>query len=138
MTQPVRMVLDTNVVLSALVFGGGLAGQARRAWQDGLLVPLASRATVQKLVRVVAYPRFRLFGAEQGELLVDFLSCAATVRIPQPPPQVPRCRDAFDEPFMHLAVAGFFQACARHCAASRPIAACALVERGTGRCRWWG
>jgi predicted nucleic acid-binding protein len=122
------MVLDTNVVLSALVFGGGLAGQARRAWQDGLLVPLASRATVQKLVRVV----------EQGELLVDFLSCAATVRIPQPPPQVPRCRDAFDEPFMHLAVAGFFQACARHCAASRPIAACALVERGTGRCRWWG
>lgn len=92
MTQPVRMVLDTNVVLSALVFGGGLAGQARRAWQDGLLVPLASRATVQKLVRVVAYPRFRLSGAEQGELLVDFLSCAATVRIPQPPP--PRCPGA--------------------------------------------
>ena len=106
MTQPVRMVLDTNVVLSALVFGGGLAGQARRAWQDGLLVPLASRATVQKLVRVVAYPRFRLSGAEQGELLVDFLSCAATVRIPQPPPLVPECRDPLDVPFLQLAVAG--------------------------------
>jgi predicted nucleic acid-binding protein len=28
------------------------------------------------------------------------------VRIPQPPPQVPACRDVLDEPFMHLAVAG--------------------------------
>ena len=28
------------------------------------------------------------------------------MRIPQPPPQVPDCRDALDLPFMHLAVAG--------------------------------
>ncbi len=106
MSAPVRVVLDTNVVLSALVFGGGAAGRVRRAWQQGALVPLASNATVRELVRVLAYPKFRLTQAEQEELLADYLPYTKTVRIPQPPPQVPECRDALDEPFMHLAVAG--------------------------------
>lgn len=106
MSAPVRVVLDTNVVLSALVFGGGAAGRVRRAWQQGSLLPLASTATVQELVRVLAYPKFRLSQADQDELLADYLPYAETVRIPQPPPQVPACRDALDAPFMHLAVAG--------------------------------
>ncbi|MGQ0709617.1 MAG: putative toxin-antitoxin system toxin component, PIN family [Rhodoferax sp.] len=106
MSPPVRVVLDTNVVLSALVFGGGPSGRVRRAWQQGALLPLASTTTVRELVRVLAYPKFRLSPAEQDELLADYLPCTETVRIPQPPPKVPACRDALDEPFMHLAVAG--------------------------------
>jgi len=106
MSASVRVVLDTNVVLSALVFGGGAAGRVRRAWQQGAILPLASSATVQELVRVLAYPKFRLSQAEQGELLADYLPYTETVRIPQPPPQVPECSDVLDEPFMHLAVAG--------------------------------
>ncbi len=106
MSAQVRVVLDTNVVLSALVFGGGAAGRVRRAWQQGAIQPLASNATVQELVRVLAYPKFRLSQAEQDELLADYLPYAETVRVPQPPPQVPPCRDALDEPFMHLAVTG--------------------------------
>jgi predicted nucleic acid-binding protein len=39
-------------------------------------------------------------------LLADYLPYAETVRIPQPPPTVPECRDELDLPFMHLAVAG--------------------------------
>ena len=57
-------------------------------------------------MRVLTYPKFRLSQAEQEELLADYLPYTETVRIPQPPPQVPECRDALDEPFMHLAVAG--------------------------------
>ena len=106
MSVAVRVVLDTNVVLSALVFRGGAAGQVRLAWQRGLLLPLASAATVQELVRVLAYPKFRLSPAEQDELLADYLPYAETVRIPQPLPSVPDCRDVLDLPFMHLAVAG--------------------------------
>ena len=106
MNSPVRAVLDTNVVLSALVFGGGAVGQVRRAWQQGAILPLASTATVQELVRVLAYPKFCLSQAEQDELLADYLPYTETVRIPQPPPQVPACRDVLDAPFMHLAVAG--------------------------------
>jgi len=106
MSALVRVVLDTNVVLSALVFGGGAAGRVRRAWQQGAILPLASAATVQELVRVLAYPKFRLTQVEQEELLADYLPYTKAVRIPQPPPKVPECRDVLDEPFMHLAVAG--------------------------------
>ena len=106
MSAPVRVVLDTNVVLSALVFGGGAAGQVRRAWQQGVLLPLASAVTVQELVRVLAYPKFALTRGEQEELLADFLPYAQTVRMPQPPPRVPECRDPLDIPFLQLAVSG--------------------------------
>lgn len=106
MSTPLRVVLDTNVVLSALVFGGGLPGAVRAAWQNGTLRPLASAATVQELVRVLAYPKFRLSAAEQEELLADYLPYVQTVRIPNPPPAVPACRDPLDELFMQLALAG--------------------------------
>ncbi len=106
MSPPARVVLDTNVVLSALVFRGGVAGQLRQAWQRGLVLPLASTATVQELMRVLAYPKFRFSQGEQTELLADYLPYAQTVRIPQPLPVVPECRDGQDLPFMHLAIAG--------------------------------
>lgn len=106
MSAAVRVVLDTNVVVSALVFRGGAVRLVRQAWLRGRVLPLVSSATVQELVRVLAYPKFRLSKAEQDELLADYLPYAQTVRIPQPPPVVPDCRDALDVPFMHLAVAG--------------------------------
>ncbi len=106
MSTPLRVVLDTNVVLSALVFGMGPAGRLRLAWQQQTFVPLASSTTVQELVRVLAYPKFRLSVLEQEELLADYLPYAELVRIPAPPPRVPDCRDPLDLPFMHLAMAG--------------------------------
>jgi len=106
MNTAVRVVLDTNVVLSSLVFRGRAAVQVRQAWQRGLVLPLASTATVQELMRVLAYPKFRLSPVEQDELLADYLPYAETVRITQPPPTVPNCRDVLDVPFMHLAVTG--------------------------------
>ena len=106
MTSPLRVVLNTNVVWSALVFGGGQAGQLRRAWQAGAFVPLVSAVTVQELVRVLAYPKFALARADQDELLADFLPYAQTVRMPQPLPLVPECREPLDVPFLQLAVTG--------------------------------
>lgn len=105
MSSPFWVVLDTNVVLSALVFGG-TAGRLRLAWQQGIFVPLASTATARELVRVLAYPKFRLSAQEQEELLADYLPHTRAVRIPEPPPLVPACRDLMDLPFMHLAIAG--------------------------------
>ena len=106
MNAPLRVVLDTNVVVSALVFGGGTAGRLRLGWQQGVFVPLASTATVQELMRVLAYPKFHLSKLEHDELLADYLPHTQAVRIPDPPPIVPKCRDLLDVPFMHLAVAG--------------------------------
>ena len=106
MTQSIRVVLDTNVVLSSLVFRSGHARKVHESWMQGEISPLVSKATVQELIRVLSYPKFGLSQSDQEELLADYLPYAQTVRIPHPPPSVPPCRDEMDEPFMHLAVAG--------------------------------
>ncbi|MES2229019.1 MAG: putative toxin-antitoxin system toxin component, PIN family [Pseudomonadota bacterium] len=99
-------MLDTNIVPSTLVFGKGTTARPRAAWQGGHCLPLASTATAHELVRVLAYPKFRLDAQEQQELLADYLPYAEAVRIPRPPPTVPVCRDPFGMPFLHLAAAG--------------------------------
>lgn len=106
MNPPLRVVLDTNVVLSALLFRSETADRLRHAWQAGVFQPLASAATVQELLRVLAYPKFRLSAGDQQELLADYLPWTAGVRIPNPPPAVPACRDPMDAPFLELAAAG--------------------------------
>jgi putative PIN family toxin of toxin-antitoxin system len=106
MKAPPRVVLDTNVVLSALLFGGGWAARVRSGWQSGRFVPLASTATAHELVRVLAYPKFGLSADEQEQLLADYLPWVQVVQIPDPPPPAPACRNRFDLPFVHLAIAG--------------------------------
>ena len=105
-TRVARVALDTNVVLSALVFGGGAAGQLRTAWQAGMFTPLVSTATAHELVRVLAHPKFHLSAADREELLADYLPYTTTVRIPDLPPSVPECRDPFDVMFLELALIG--------------------------------
>jgi len=105
MTSP-RVVLDTNVVLSVLLFAGGSAERIRRGWQAQRFVPLASNATAQELILALGYPKFGLTAAEREDLLADYLPWVHAVRIPEPPPAVPRCRDPADVPFLQLAFAG--------------------------------
>lgn len=106
MSRPPRVVLDTNLVLSALVFANGRLASLRHAWQGGRCVPLVSKATTAELIRVLAYPKFKLSDEEQHELLADYLPWCVTVRIPNPPPATPACREPFDQPFLQLAAAG--------------------------------
>ena len=106
MKPPPRVVLDTNVVLSALLFGRGPTARVRVGWQSSRFVPLASTATAHQLVRVLAYPRFGLSAEEQSELLADFMPWVTAVQVSDPPPAVPRCRDPHDQIFLELAEAG--------------------------------
>jgi len=82
----------------------------RLAWQAEQFQPLVSKVTIAELIRVLAYPKFKLTPGEQAELLADYLPFCATVRIPdQLPaqlPEIPSCRDPFDLPFLTLAVVG--------------------------------
>ncbi len=104
--RPPRVVIDTNLVLSALVFAQGRLAPLRHAWQGQRIQPLISRDTAAELMRVLAYPKFKLTADDQQELLSDYLPCCKTVIIPNPPPQTPPCRDRLDVPFLQLAVAG--------------------------------
>jgi len=100
----VRVVLDTNIVLSALVFGNGRLSWLRHAWQAGTLKPVVCRETVEELLRVLAYPKFRLNAEEREELLADFLPWAETAVLSDDPlDDLPDCRDLADLVFMRLA-----------------------------------
>lgn len=100
-----RVVIDTNVLVSALLFGGGTPGEVRALWQRRAIAPLVSTATAQELLRVLAYPKFDLSPREREELLADYLPYARAVRVPEKTALI-RCRDPFDTPFLQLAVAG--------------------------------
>ena len=106
MSRALRVVLDPNVVLSALVFAHGRLAAVRNAWHKEVCSPLVSRATAAELVRTLAYPKFKLTSEEQRELLADYLPYCTTVRMPAKPPKTPACRDSADVPFLQLALAG--------------------------------
>jgi putative PIN family toxin of toxin-antitoxin system len=105
-TRAPGVVLDTNVVLSALVFAHGRAVALREAWQAGRCERRVSKATAGELIRVLGYPRFKLGVDEQRELLADYLPYRRTVTMPAKSPRTPACRDPFDLPFLQLVVVG--------------------------------
>lgn len=54
-----RVILDTNVLVSGLMFPGSIPGRAVAAWVEGrfdLVVPLGQ---LQEIGRVLAYPKIR-------------------------------------------------------------------------------
>jgi putative PIN family toxin of toxin-antitoxin system len=97
-----RVVLDTNIVLSALLFATGRLAWIRNAWQHQRLQPLVCRETTQELLRVLAYPKFRLSTEARQDLLHDFLPYAEVVTLPTPWPDLPTCRDEKDQMFLAL------------------------------------
>lgn len=108
---PLRVVLDTNVVLSALLFRSGAVRPLQALWQQGRLVPVVSQTVVRELLRVLAYPKFRLTSAERNALLAEYLPWTEPVDVPLAPSiDLPVCRDPRDQPFVELAHA----AAARH------------------------
>ena len=104
--KPPRVVLDSNAVLSALLFSHGRLSALRKAWHDARFCPLVSQVTTMELIRVLAYPKFKLTADEQRELLADYLPYCSVVQLPDMPPATPDCPDQYDVPFLELAVAG--------------------------------
>jgi putative PIN family toxin of toxin-antitoxin system len=101
----VRVVLDSNVVVSALLFEEGSLSWLRAAWTVERCRPLVSADTVKELLRVLSYPKFRLTQEDREELFGDYLPFAETVVVPKPV-DVPRCSDPDDQKFLELAFAG--------------------------------
>ena len=102
---PLRVVLDTNVLVSALLFPAGSLSWLREQWQSKVILPLASHATTAELTRVLSYPKFRLTDGEREDLLADYLPWCEMVTVTEPP-DTPDCRDPFDRPFLELALIG--------------------------------
>jgi putative PIN family toxin of toxin-antitoxin system len=54
-----KVVIDTNVVVSGLLFGG-FPGRIVSLWKTKRLRPLCSGAIMEEYLRVLAYPKFAL------------------------------------------------------------------------------
>ena len=68
---PVKMipvVIDTNVLVSALLFGGTPA-RIIDLWKSERICPFVSKGIVSELLRVFAYPKFKLSEEEIQYLL---------------------------------------------------------------------
>ena len=106
--MPLRVVLDTNVLLSALLFKGGLAA-IMHAWQQPgatpQIVPIVSKHTAEELIAALRYPKFALTANEQAEVLAEYLPYCETLAAPATKKRIPVCRDVDDQPFLVLTVA---------------------------------
>lgn len=100
-----RVVLDTNVILSTLVFASPRLSPLRYAWQGGQLLPIVSRATTHELITALAYPKFALAHDEIQELLTAYLPYCETISAPKTRANLPVCRDPHDQEFLILAAA---------------------------------
>ena len=100
-----RVVFDTNVILSALLFRSGRVSWIGDAWKSRRIIPLVSKETLFELLRVLAYPKFKLTPVEQQTVLESFLPYAETVNV-RNIQMLPVCRDPYDQMFLILAKQG--------------------------------
>ena len=99
-----RVVFDTNVVISALLFRGGRLAWLRLHWEARECAPLASHSSVREITRVLQYPKFKLSQNDIHELLADYLPYCELVSEAAGCPIV--CRDVHDQHFLDLAHSG--------------------------------
>jgi uncharacterized protein len=100
----IRVVLDTNCILSGLLFSTKLMAWLRISWQRGDVIPIVCRETVLELIRVLTYPKFKLTSVEQEVLLADFLPYTQTVIYAGKPSDNLVLRDPKDQVFLGLAI----------------------------------
>jgi len=102
----INAVFGTNVVVSALLFRHGHLSRLRELWRSKQAIPLVARETTTELLRVLAYPKFKLLPDEIEDLLCDYLPYAQVVARIQTTGSLPECRDIHDQIFLELAFSG--------------------------------
>lgn len=95
-----RVVLDTNVLVSGLAYPASVPGQIVGAWRAGQLKLVLSAAILDELARVLPrLPRAGVGAAEARDLADSLLFLADVVDTIEVPPD-PRLRDAADQPIL--------------------------------------
>jgi hypothetical protein len=99
----IRVVLDTNVLISALLFSGEI-GNVVSSWKARKFLPVFSQDTFDEFRRVLAYPKFSLTPREIDALLQnEVLPFCEVVDIENEIIGV--CRDRADDKFLSCALA---------------------------------
>jgi len=97
-----RVVLDTNVLVSALLFRGELS-KIVGLWQKGKIIPLISKETFSELRTVLGYPKFSLTQEERDYIIEnEILPYFEIVQVVKEVKGV--CRDPEDDKFISCAI----------------------------------
>ena len=99
-----KVVIDTNVLVSALLFKG-VPGELIECWKQRHIIPLTSRDIIDEFIRVLSYPKFQLTEKEiefllHQEILPWFEIVTVKIRTPYV------ADDPDDDKFIWCALAG--------------------------------
>jgi len=101
----VRLVVDTNILVSALLVGTSLPAHLIMLWRDGHFDLLTAADQLEELTRVTRYPKIRerLAPALAGRLINELRHLAIIVA---DLPVVTICADPYDNYLLATAAAG--------------------------------
>ena len=100
-----RVVVDTNVLISALLAPAGKPGETLRHLAATQATLLLSRVTFLELASRLARPKFdRYRTAEQMDRYLEWL--AEVAEWVKPSVRIDDCRDPDDNPFLEVLIAG--------------------------------
>ena len=100
----VYLVLDTNVVISAILFGG-IPGKLIELWKKGSITPLITEYIMAEYLRVLAYPKFKLSEEEVHYIIHQEILPFFKVVNSKPGPSIIK-KDPDDDKFIQCAIAG--------------------------------
>jgi putative PIN family toxin of toxin-antitoxin system len=102
--KEIRVVLDTNVLVSALLFTGP-PSHLVSLWRERRIALLLSKDVFIEYLRVLAYPKFKLSGEEIKALVDEYILPFAEMVTVAEAPVVIREAPA-DDKFLALAAVG--------------------------------
>ena len=100
----ITIVIDTNVVISALLFGGG-PGKLIELWKKKRIRPLISAEIMTEYLRVLTYPKFKLSEEEIYYIIHQEILPFFKVVKSIPGPSIIK-KDPDDDKFIQCAQAG--------------------------------
>lgn len=99
-----RVVFDTNVLLSLFVFKDSRFAPFRGEVVSGRWIALTRAACFAEFQRVLTYPLFALDADQQDLTAEAYRALACFVDdVPQPAMALPKCQDKDDQKFLELA-----------------------------------
>lgn len=106
--NPPRVVIDTNILISAIIVAGNVPDKIIKAWKDGLIILLLSGEILEEIKEVAGRDKFKKkyqnFGVRAEELIEVLELATETV---DPKISLPiHCRDAKDDKLLTAALGG--------------------------------
>jgi uncharacterized protein len=102
-----RLVIDTNVLVSALIFKDSRHLPLRAAWTEQRVTPLLSIATYRELKKVLGYRMFDIDDDRIAEAIAALGPFIEWVEIDEArTATLPKCSDRDDQKFLEVALCG--------------------------------